>query len=202
MNALLSLDDNHIYRIGDIEVPSVTQLLVKYGHVNTTFIKPGYAARGVMVHKVAEMIDEGLLSAEDVTFFDDPLIAGFLAAYQKFLVEQNPTILAIESRRVYGTIVAGTIDRIVMLPTWEHPIILDIKTTAKKQASHAIQTAGYAFLAVHGEGEGAPLKGSWENVPRIGLYLKPDGTYKLSPYGTKGLREWALIMRTEIANDR
>jgi hypothetical protein len=143
---------------------SVTQVL------RTKWPMPKYIPRealerGTRVHEVTEEIDRG----GTVDPGDD--ILGWVAAYQAFLRDVQPTYKQIEKIIERPALdVHGIIDRVGLIDG--RLCVLDIKTGPKKTAD-AIQLAAYAMLYD---------QQCYDQLNRYGLYIRKDGSYKLVQY--------------------
>ena len=168
----LTFDEaTHTYRLGEVIVPSVTQVLSTIGlYKGKAFMTPEHAERGTRVHFLTELHDLGF--SDDVQHMLNlyPHIAGYHKAYVKFLKESGFKPSLIE-KRIYSLthMYAGTLDRVGNFNGDPH--ILDIKSGVL-QESDAIQTAGYSIALSEMEG----IKNIYN---RCALYLKQDGRYKL-----------------------
>lgn len=163
-------DRGHIYRQGDLVVPSVSQVLELAGIDDLRGVPRHYvkraAARGQAVHSATQFLDQAKLDEHSVT----PEIAGYVMAYEQFKRDTGFRPIAIEERGIgaIGELQFGyCIDRVGIL--FDRLAIVDLKTASKAFDWWAIQTAGYADGIKH---EG----------PRYSLHLAGDGKYKLIPY--------------------
>jgi len=167
----LTLDpEEHIYRLDDRRVRSVTQVLspfLTFDLVRADVLEFALK-RGSAVHLAAQYDDEGLLDEGSV----GPFITPYLGAYRRFRRESGFEPEFIE-QMVYSERYdfAGMLDRIGRLNA--RRILLDIKS-GDPEGWHALQLAGYEL----GAEECLGLPG----LPRFGLYLRRDGSYRLLPY--------------------
>ncbi len=204
---LLTFDPvHHDYRVGRDGrlVPSVTQVLDRAGLGVRLDLPTMQAAmsRGRAVHLATQFLDEGRLDRESV----DSSWAGYLAAYEKFKSEANPTILLIEQPFHHDELgYAGTIDRVVAFPhNTAGP--LDIKTGSVPKTT-AAQLAGYGMglESALGHEDFKPIKEAMEGYARArwSLLLRANGTYCLSRHaGGEALWMAALtIARFKEEND-
>ena len=149
--------------------PSVTEVLVDAGLIDTRWFNEAARARGTAVHKVCQFWDEGDL---DTTTVDDSII-GYLDAYNKFLIDFAPVTWPPGGIECPGTDFNGqyhgTFDRLGLVQN-DQTTLLDIKTGASAPW-HAIQTAAYVGLL--------PKAKTWR-LERMTLYLSGDGTYKIT----------------------
>jgi hypothetical protein len=156
----------HIYRLGQRTLPSVTTVLKTVGLIDGTWFTADAAVRGTHVHTATELFDKGVLDMSTV----DPGILPYLRAYTSFLLESGATWTAIEQRLYDGVRgYAGTLDREGTING--ERCILDIKT-GPPQPWHRVQLAGYADL----------IREPGEPVKRWGLWLQKSGIYRLLPY--------------------
>ena len=166
----------HTYLVDGVEVPSVTEILAPlhrgYAKINPSVLE--YAAtRGRAVHEALELIDYG--ADAEVT----PETIGYIQAYQEWANIYRPSWQGVE-QIVYceseGYI--GTLDRIGTLNGTRFAVV-DIKTsqpTKEALVSVCVQTAAYAIAFT--EQSKRPAE-AWESIKRYGLFLKPDGTFRL-----------------------
>jgi hypothetical protein len=163
--------ETHRYFISGKEVPSVTRILKCAGEVKAD--APWYTVeareRGTKLHALTVEYDAGRLDDADLDVLDgiDPLVGGRLRAWIKFRREQSPELLESEQQlydEEHGY--AGTTDRILKLPRTGRVYVVDFKPQPADW--HAIQLGAYARI-----------RGL---VDKAALYLKPNGTYKWTPY--------------------
>jgi len=183
MPEVLQFDaESHTYTAGGRVVPSVTQLLGKYGVVDDTWFNPESRIRGRHVHTATQLIDEHRLDWGSI----DPKIRAYVEAYKRFRREVDLTIDLIESasydpKRWY----AGTLDR----TAWYHGnlILFDIKT-GQKPPWVALQLAAYRNLLKIKE---IHISGCFC------LNLRGDGTYRFEQIPTiqivQGWKEFEAI---------
>jgi hypothetical protein len=158
----------HKYKCVGRAIPSVTQVLAASGITDVSRIPQHIldraAAIGTAAHLACEYLDDGSLDLESV----DPLITGYVLAYQKFRTETGFSPELIEHRavgEVIGLRYGFCVDR--MGTVNGERILLDLKTSSKPSPSWAIQTVAYALGL-----------GCFE-VRRAVVHLKKDGTYQL-----------------------
>ena len=169
MARLLFYDDGHKYTVDGEDVPSVSELtrfLTREVYTDTPqYFMDGAAARGTLVHKAAESIDEyGKVECEDD-------IAPYVQAYAQFLKDCQPNWEKIEWPVCNEKKYAGTVDRYGEFNGKK--VVLDIKTTANITGMHKVlyraQLNLYRLAVLHEK----PVDELWI------LQLKKDGTYKL-----------------------
>lgn len=174
--AALAFDEaEHAYTLGDVKLPSVTQIL-SFGQ-DLSRIPRWTAERGTAFHLASEYDDAGDLDESSV----DPLVKPHLDAYRKWRARVMPEYIATELR-VWGEIdglrYAGCIDRVALrdLPAvGRNPrvAIIDLKTGAPRK-EHGAQL--WAYKVAYQQHEDA-------DVPSlIGLYLGKDATYQVKDY--------------------
>ena len=132
--------ENHVYRVGGVTIPSVTQIIKDAGLVNFDFISDELLAAkadlGNKVHRATELNDNGILDYEDL----HPKLRGYLDSWIKFRKDFGFIPSEIEITYYHPLYrYAGRIDRIGDLT------LVDIKS-GTVQKTHSIQTAGYAEL--------------------------------------------------------
>lgn len=131
----------HTYRVGGRVVPSVTQvlqLITDYSGIPAKVLENA-RDRGVRVHRVTELDDEGTLDQESVDPEDQP----YLEAWRRFKAEFGVVVLESE-KRVYSQQLgyAGTLDRVIATADrgeW----LIDVKATHEIKATVGPQTAAY-----------------------------------------------------------
>ena len=168
-----------------MKYPSVTQILAEAGITNYDGIAPDIleaaAAFGTAVHLATALYDQGILAKKILAPELKPYLNGWIQ-YRKdtglIILEVEPEIFS----KKYGTI--GHPDRIVMLR--ERKTVIELKSTAVLMSSTAIQTAGYQGIY----NEGKPIKEKIKD--RLGVLLKPDGTYQMKLYTDKG--NWSVFL--------
>lgn len=146
-------EENHIYRIDGLIVPSVTQMLEDNGLVDFSYVSKKHKQalenarwKGLCYHKATEYRDEGILREATVSTSLVPL----LEAWEKFLADYRVEILAVEYQNVsYKHSFGFTIDRIIRIhdgpnKRWLGKIaILEIKTSSTIDKTVKYQLAGY-----------------------------------------------------------
>ena len=152
------------------EVPSVTTILNYLTADHYKSINPAVLARasakGTAVHEMCEDIDLGIEGQYESE------IIGYGKGYVEFLRDYAPKWEAVE-KTVFEPYdrYCGRLDRLGVIDGYL--TVVDIKTTSnptkENYMSLCCQTSAYAFAL---ERFGEPIK-------RYGLFLKPDGDYKL-----------------------
>ena len=155
---------NHQYTCKGQLWPSVTQTLVRAGHIDTTFLRNEDAlVRGREVHKYTMALDV-LKTLRDVDL--SPRVGAPLEAYQAFVRDKRPTWWYIERAFWHRALrYGGRPDRVFrQFAGCDGPGVLEIKTGGESDW-HALQLAGYQRLR--------PAGSRWV------LYLGDDGRYRL-----------------------
>lgn len=168
---------SHIYRLGDMIIPSVTGILSSGGIFNYSGVPEANmeAARqfGSAVHKACELWDKSTL---DESTLSAPLVP-YLTAWKKFIADFNPVINTewIEKpicsyQHCFGTIP----DRVWSINN--KLTVIEIKSTATMQKAVGIQLAGQCIAIAENLGK---VRQRWA------VQLKPDGTYQLHVYDNR-----------------
>jgi hypothetical protein len=146
------------------DLPSVTEILKDAGLIDGTWWHPEALLRGQYVHEICEYFDEGKLDWDSV----DPRLSGYLEAYIDFRRETPMQGAWVEiSRRSKDWLYAGTPDRVIV----DRPrAIYDLKT-GQPERWHGLQLAAYVQM----------LDDPY-SYRRFGLYLKPNGRWRLKEY--------------------
>lgn len=183
-NTDLALDALHRYWLHGRELTGVTAALKAAGLIDSEWFTEAAQLRGTYVHEACTLVDDEQLGSVD------PIIAGYVAAYETFLRDAKPEWGFVEHRVCDATLgYAGTLDRLGFLNgKWA---LVDLKSGAEV-AWHRLQTAAYARLMPHASG----LK-----PDRYGLYLRGDGTYRLLPH-TDRADESTFLAALRIAQFR
>jgi hypothetical protein len=168
----------HTYRVDGKVIPSVTQIITAAGLRGDFKVSAevmAYAGeRGKAVHMACELHDHGELDEDSV----HPAVAGYLAAYRKFLAECDCTIVSIESAGFSETHnYCGTPDRLCEINGAK--AVIDLKSGIKLAAT-GVQLAAYANMV------------GWPLAARYGLHLSAEGRYQLIPYTNP--RDWPTFL--------
>jgi len=174
MPVLTFEEENHIYKLDGVNIPSVTQITKEAGLMDLSFVKKELleykADLGKKIHSTTELYDNNNLDLESL----HPVLKGYLNGWIKFRTESKFIPILIEYRRFHPLYrYAGRIDRI---GTIENVLAeLDLKSGVHHH-SYAIQSAGYTELYNYGKPKNEQVK------KRFTLYLKEDGTYSLQEH--------------------
>lgn len=193
MARLLFYDDTHRYTVDGEEVPSVSELIrfiTRELYTDTPqYFMEGAAARGTLVHKATESLDE----FGKVECGDD--IAPYIQAYVSFLKDCQPNWEKIEWPICNGTQYAGTVDRYGELDGKK--VVLDIKTTQSISGMHKLLYGAQLTLYKMA----VELEHPVEQL--MVLQLKKDGSYKLIPIEeNEPLALACLTMHEAIKNSK
>ena len=177
---ILKFDEaTHTYWINGIKVPSVTQVLREAGIIDHSKIpqdKLDIAMKfGIAVHKACELYDNHNLDWNKLDIKLKPYVNAWVLFIVEtgFIVKQNEKPIGSEKYMV-----AGTPDRTGKL--FNARADVEIKSTyAMDIQGLELQTGGYELI--YNEG----LYGINKIKKRIGVLLKPDGTYKIEPCKNK-----------------
>jgi hypothetical protein len=165
LDAALTFDAaRHEYRSGGLVIPGVTSLLDQlhsFAGVPRDVLDAA-KKRGSAVHAACEYHDQNDL--DETTL--DPVVAGYLAGWKRFLSDKRPAWSHIEQpvfNRVHRY--AGTPDRFGEMGG--EKVQVDIKTSAASHPAWGIQTAAYNHAA------------GYPSARRFTCQLRPDGAYRL-----------------------
>lgn len=166
--------DDHSYHDAQGRVMNITTLLVISGHVDDAWFTEDARDRGTAVHKLAEEIDLGAITLDDV----DPQYRGYLLAHREMMRRLDARHEYVEVACQHPTIrLAGRTDRVGTYIGLRG--VLDLKTGARHRA-HAIQTALQAILW-------APTLMLPPNaIARFTGYIKNNGKFKVDRYHNDG----------------
>jgi len=166
------LAETHIYTVDGKIVPSVTQIITGLGMVDFGAVPKHDLIkgrnRGREVHAIAESFDKGKLIIESI----DPELVGYFKGWLKFIKDYSPVWKEIEMRGYNRLGYCFTLDRVGLIDG--KTILLDLKTSEMKVASHTIQTALYQ--KGYEEFTGNKIKGRWV------LHLSKEGVYKVEEH--------------------
>lgn len=149
--------------------PSVTQMLVKDGKIDTTWLTEEGRRRGTEVHRLTLNYD--LDAIEDPKAIRSPYKGYLLAWVTLMAVLQRPTWLHMEEPFIHPLLsFGGTPDRVGHV--WRLLSVGEIKT-GEFEKWHPIQLALQAILVAR------TLNIRPEMIKRFGFYIKADGRYKV-----------------------
>lgn len=158
---MLHFDEKkHIYTLNGQRLPSVTQILVGQGFIDTHWFTDYGRDRGTYVHKIIQYHCAGELDESSI----DPALWPYFKAWLQF--EIDTTFVSVECEIPCASEAhrfAGTPDHVGFMNGVE--CVIDVKSGADLPAAE-IQTAGYAIL------KNKPLK-------RYSLRLMNNGRYSL-----------------------
>jgi hypothetical protein len=176
--------EHHLYFLDDVNIPTLTEILKAEGIFDfigvpeTSMIAA--AQFGTAVHKMFELLCKGTLDEDTVSA---PLLP-YLQGCKKFLSDFEPVIYPewIESPMCSQKLRFGcTPDAIMSIKN--KLTIVEIKSSSTMPPATAIQTAGQQIA----------FEESFEPVRcRIGIHLRPDGSYK--PFEYKSLMDKTIFI--------
>jgi hypothetical protein len=156
--------DKHEYRVDNVVIPSVTQILKAEGLINFSLVNPAILERnsefGNSVHSMIEFFCKGTLDEKSL----DPALKPYLQSWNNFVEDYGYTWHQIEYRGYSKTYrYAFTMDQLGEISKTNNPghCLLDYKT-GKPTHSHKIQMGGYKLA----DGK------KYNNI--IILYLNPE----------------------------
>lgn len=167
-------EKTHVYRVGNREIPSVTQIL-KPIQADMSTIPPkvleNARRRGVAVDKAIELMENGCLDMRTVT--DE--VAGYLEGWSKFKADYGWLTFA-GQRIIVGpsSEYAGTLD-LVGESTVRGKMILDVKCTYITPKSVHAQVSGYR-LGMKND----PILAEWKDCNGACVRLLKDGGYDVT----------------------
>lgn len=185
-------EEKHVYTIGGVVVPSVTDIcspITSGKYQIGAGVIVNAAARGTRVHELCELYDYGAMPDEC-----EAELVGYVKAWATFTRDYRPSWTHIE-HEMYSVedMFAGTADRIGFID--KEPVIVDIKTTSSLDRASKIaltaQLCGYNRLA---EYNGIP------SMQRgIGVQLHKDGKYTV--HEIQGIMQRYGYNATELFNN-
>jgi len=159
----------HTYAIGGRELISVTTILEEAGlyvlpHVTEEMLNWAQD-RGTKIHEACRFLDERDLDWDSL----DPMISGYVLAYQEFKKDTGFTP-KLSEHKVHDTVfgIAGRLDRFGFIQ--DRGVMADIKTGAVPRST-GLQLVAYGYMH-------DPNKIFY----RMAVQLKINGTYKVTDY--------------------
>jgi hypothetical protein len=164
-HAYLDLETGEVF-------PHITGMLEDFGLIDDTWYTEESSHRGTQVHTLTASYDLGAIENPNQV---DSAYKAYLLAHVRAMQILRPTILAVEEPAVHPYFrFGGRPDRRVIVNRAKG--ILEVKTTAKAEQSHAIQTALQAILVAD------TFDLPPESLVRFCLYLRKDGKFKLEEH--------------------
>jgi hypothetical protein len=179
--------EKHEYEVDGVIPPSVTQILKSVGLIDDSFYSDDSAAKGLEIHELTKLIDEGFLKLEKLKHHS---YIGYLKAWDKFKFDFGVGLEAIEKRIYHPNYnYAGTLDRIADIKKLKlKNCVIDIKT-GQSAKWHGLQLWGYAMAE------------NTENM--MCVYIKDNGHYKIDMFeGTKERNRQTWISALNVYNFR
>jgi hypothetical protein len=155
--------EKHLYFKNGVRIPSVTQVLVDEGFINTFWFNQESRNRGSEIHSL--IVKHHLAGCAEVS----GVLWGYMHAYKAFIRDCKWVPYSIE-QKMYSELFAGTPDQLGYLNDCE--AVIDWKSGGICPAT-GLQLSGYEDLS------GRKLK-------RFALQLTQEGKYKLTEYKDKG----------------
>lgn len=173
-------EDAHLYYYEGARVPgvsSIIQPLQDLSHINDDVLERK-SQLGTAVHLCTEFYDHNDLDESTVL----PEWMPYLNAWAEFRRVEKFEPLLIEAFIFHPKLrYAGKLDRFGLFGG--QPCVIDIKTVVQMGPHIGVQLAGYEkALAANPPAEIQELQVAWNDLLRIGLQLRKDGTYKFWPY--------------------
>ena len=164
-------EEEHIYKVEGIEVPSVTTILQEAGfRKNMAFFTQAGSNRGTYIHKLTEQLDEGCMDWGQVGEY-----LPYIDAYIQFKEDYGLEILLREGKMFNRAMwYAGTVDIIGHVKGDEIPAVIDIKTGQPDKATDLQLILYGGMVKWQTPAEELPLRTAC-------LYLKKTGKYKYVP---------------------
>lgn len=181
MSAVLPVldEESHTYTLAGRKVPGVTSILQPLSGLQFVDrdVLDAAAAFGRAVHRACELDDLGQLDEEEL----DPALGPYLAGWRRFSADHDVRWHLIEhlvfnEQQGY----AGTLDRFGIVRGDE--AVVDIKSSVALSPTVGPQLAAYQRA----------IPGATLITKRIGVLLKPDGTYQAKTYTSPG--DWPLFV--------
>jgi len=198
MDRLTFDEATHTYRLDNIMVPSVTQILKPLTSEELAGVDPEILAKagrlGTAVHQMTALHDQGDLDVEELHEALVPYLSAWIsfkkqAGFKSECIEQ----MCWSDKYRY----AGTVDRVGFIGN--DCVLLDIKTGTKVPDSIGVQLAAYAM--------------AWNEsmIPkikkRLSVQLKGDGKYRMDWWTQKDdwnvflallqIKNWKISRRTK-----
>lgn len=179
---------DHSYRIGDVRVPSITQLLKMSGHVDDRYYTEESRQRGTAVHELTKDFDLGALTLPSLDSLHRGYVLGYIAACEALKPEWDqieepdvhPTFMfggrpdrigTVMGRKTVGEIKSGCKPSLADLVYTDNEGI-EVRVRRFSNA-HEVQTALQAILV------------SWrvglppEQWQRLCIYVKRSGRFSV-----------------------
>ena len=176
----------HEYRLNNIVLPSVTQIIQSAGLVDFSKVPADVLQlaqeRGTAVHTACELYDRDRLDYTSI----DPVVWPYLEAWIKFKQQTRFIILSSETILYARYRYAGRLDRIGMME--DTPTIIDIKTSNIISQATGVQTAAY----LHAYCEMGLSRIAQKKYKRFAIHLYDNGKYEIEPYDNP--QDWPVFL--------
>ncbi len=172
----VTLDErSHVYRDGSgRNLLAVTHIIDLNGLIPSQMKDEEASARGRAVHLATALYDRNEVATLRIHLQETAEYGteGYLDSWIRFLKDTRFKVRLIEHQmmdKTYG--IAGTLDREGVLNRAD--ALLDLKSNKAGTIwpTTALQLAAYAHMKARGK-----------RIQRVGVALKPDGTYSCTPY--------------------
>jgi hypothetical protein len=173
--------ENHIYRIGGVVYPSVTDIIGYFDLDGLNKVPADVlevaAEFGKYVHEATELYDKGILDRNML----DPKLKPYVEAWAKFLSEHSVRIKETEFSMYHPALnLPCTIDRAATMTIQgkRRFAIIDIKSSVSLPKCTRLQLAAYQMIR-------NVVDPDYKATHRVAVHLKPNGDYKGEVYKDK-----------------
>lgn len=164
----ITVDEDHIYRVDGMKVPSVTQLLKEFGFYGENMLRFADPTFGSAVHLACQYDDAGTLDESSL----DESVRLRLVQWRKYKKE-NYVYVALNEKPLYSKSgFCGTPDKVNKIGISNY--VDDIKTSKIRSLATKVQLVMYKRLAKE---NGFPIHGCREIV-------LTDDSYEIIPHDT------------------
>jgi len=165
--------ENHEYKLDDVKLPSVTQILQGAGLSDFSKVNPELLKRaqsfGTAAHLACQLYDENRLDIKSLDIALEPRLEAWILFKRDFGISEFKEI----EKQVYSTRYqyAGCLDRLTM-----EDALIEIKTCTTIPKTTGLQLSGY--------------QGAYEEMYKVKIKRRIcvqllDGTYKMEEYKEK-----------------
>ncbi|MGH9438474.1 MAG: hypothetical protein ACRD22_11415 [Terriglobia bacterium] len=182
-------EEQHVYRVGGVIRPSVTQALKDAGLIDTAWYTEEARLRGKAVHAATQFLDDDDLDWDTVL----PQYCGFVHAWEQFRRDSGFRISCdsenrpfLEYRLYHAAFgYCGTLDRLGMIGSSEY--LIDLKT-GDPEGWHGYQLAGYSQCLPDALAR-----------RRMTVHLKANGRYATREYGLdRFAHDWQVFSASVV----
>lgn len=176
-------DEQHIYRLNDHVIPSVSEVMTpisdaRYKNIRRTTLDKA-ANKGSAVHEAIEFWTR--YQIEDI----EPKYRGYFEAFLRWFDKEKPVVIGSENR-IYHPVLeyGGTLDYYCYTGDWV-PTLIDFKCTSElSDMSCRVQLEAYAQAV-----KSFDLPVERKNI----LHLKDNGSYEYRPYEAIDPTAWRVF---------